>query len=80
MASWPISAHLGGILEQLAGNMADKMATCRQLGRTWAELGRPWELLGLSYERLGGLGAVNPSGGGVNPGVKGAGRRNGVAR
>ena len=61
MASWPISAHLGGILEQLAGNMADKMATCRQLGRTWAELGRSWEVLGRSWEGLGGLGAVKVS-------------------
>ena len=61
MASWPISAHLGGILEQLAGNMADKMATCRQLGRTWAELGRSWEVLGRSWEGLGGLGAVKLS-------------------
>ena len=72
MVAWPISAHLGGILEQLAGNMADKMATWRQLGRTWAELGRSWGVLGRSWEGLGGLGAVNPSVKGVKAGVHGA--------
>ena len=60
MASWPTSAHLGGILEQLAGNMADKMATCRQLGRTWAELGRPWGGLGRSWGGLEGSWASKP--------------------
>ena len=60
------SAHCGGILEQLAGNMADKMATCRQLGRTWAELGRSWEGLRRSWGSLGrSWGSLGRSCGGV---------------
>ena len=59
-----LAGNMGATCRQdllIAGNMADKMATWKQLGRTWAELGRSWGVLGRSGEGLGGLGAVKVS-------------------
>ena len=57
-----IWSSLGGLLEQLGGNMAGKMATWRQLGRILPATGRQEAVLEPSWTQLGGnLAELEPS-------------------